>query len=97
MNDYEVDDFVQNIPAEVMTELAEWMSAQVYNFFTLKTKDNPTQTIKNVADEEDIRDIATWSSYCALSKGRTATEASNLQNVSTTSNGSLAWRYGRLR
>ena len=30
VKDHEADDFLQNIPAEVMTELAEWTSSQLY-------------------------------------------------------------------
>ena len=104
VKDYDIDDFVQNSPTEVTTELADWMNTQLYNVLTLKTKDNPLQTVKNVADEEDVRGIAAWVKLLRSYKGRTLTEASNLQNVSTTSSGSfrmktcsLGWRNGRLR
>ena len=49
VKDYDIDEFVQNSPPEVTTELAEWMDTELYNVLSLKTKDNPLQTVTNVA------------------------------------------------
>ena len=34
--------------------------------------------VKNVADEEDVRGIAAWSSCCALTKGKNANRSQQL-------------------
>ena len=77
VKDYDIDDFVQNSP-EVTTELAEWMNTLLYNVLTLKTKDNPIQTVKNVADEEDVRGIAAWVKLLRPYKGKNANRSQQL-------------------
>ena len=103
VKDYDIDDFVQNSPPEVTTELADWMNTQLYNVLTLKTKDNPSRRSRMWPTKKMSAASLLGSSCCGLTKGRTLTEASNLQNVSTTSSGSfrmetcsLGWRNGRL-
>ena len=78
VKDYDIDDFVQNSPPEVTTELADWMNTQLYNVLTLKTKDNPLQTVKNVADEEDVRGIAAWVKLLRSYKGKNANRSQQL-------------------
>ena len=81
MKDYEIDDFVQNTPPGITTELAEWANTQLYNVFTLKTKDNLLQTVKNVADEEDVRDIAAWVKLLRSYKGKNNNRSQQLAEL----------------
>ena len=77
---------MQNSPPDDTTELAERLDTHEYNVLTLKTKDHIILTVSNVADQEDVcgsRLVRFLRSY----DGGTPTEASNLQNVSTTSTG----------
>ena len=72
LKDCDVDDFAQNSPPEVTTKPAEWMDARLYTVLTLTTKDHPLQTVRNVADEEEVRGIAARHSWFGLTREKNA-------------------------